>query len=132
MRLINRSKQSPLGRRACDVALAAHHEKFGDYGRQKHVTNHTPAAGPLEKTMSNIIQLTPNKWVSEKVLIAVTGLKPGTITRARKESWMLGREYLHISPDGNPKPSSECIYNREAVDQWIEAQKKNQPGAKTT
>lgn len=37
---------------------------------------------------------------------------------------MLGREYLHISPDGNPKPSSECIYNREAVDQWIEAQKK--------
>ncbi|EAW4214112.1 DUF4060 family protein, partial [Salmonella enterica] len=25
MRLINRSKQSPLGRRACDVALAAHH-----------------------------------------------------------------------------------------------------------
>ncbi|MBJ5328236.1 excisionase family protein, partial [Salmonella enterica subsp. enterica serovar Corvallis] len=23
--------------------------------------------------MSNIIQLTPNKWVSEKVLIAVTG-----------------------------------------------------------
>ncbi|ECB0057464.1 excisionase family protein [Salmonella enterica] len=82
--------------------------------------------------MSNIIQLTPNKWVSEKVLIAVIGLKPGTITRARKESWMLGREYLHISPDGNPKPSSECIYNREAVDQWIEAQKKNQPGAKTT
>ncbi|EPR2861085.1 excisionase Xis [Salmonella enterica subsp. enterica serovar Uganda] len=82
--------------------------------------------------MSNIIQLTPNKLVSEKVLIAVTGLKPGTITRARKESWMLGREYLHISPDGNPKPSSECIYNREAVDQWIEAQKKNQPGAKTT
>ncbi|MDE7917993.1 excisionase family protein, partial [Enterobacter kobei] len=52
-------------------------------------------------------------------------------TRARKESWMLGREYLHISPDGNPKPSSECMYNRKAVDQWIEAQKKNQPGAKT-
>ncbi|MDI5536259.1 excisionase family protein, partial [Salmonella enterica subsp. enterica serovar Montevideo] len=43
-----------------------------------------------------------------RFLIAVTGLKPGTITRARKESWMLGREYLHISPDGNPKPSSEC------------------------
>ncbi|EIJ8620229.1 DUF4060 family protein, partial [Salmonella enterica] len=41
MKLINRSKQSPVGRRACDVALAAHHEKFGDYGRQKHVTNYT-------------------------------------------------------------------------------------------
>ncbi|EDT5074197.1 excisionase family protein [Salmonella enterica] len=69
---------------------------------------------------------------AQHLRILVTGLKPGTITRARKESWMLGREYLHISPDGNPKPSSECIYNREAVDQWIEAQKKNQPGAKTT
>ncbi|ECK0454132.1 DUF4060 family protein, partial [Salmonella enterica subsp. enterica] len=28
MKLINRSKQSPVGRRACDIALAAHHEKF--------------------------------------------------------------------------------------------------------
>lgn len=74
--------------------------------------------------MSNVIQLAPNEWVCESVLIAVTGLKPGTITRARKESWMLGCEYLHISPDGNPKPSSECMYNRKAVDQWIEAQKK--------
>ncbi|ECY4419327.1 DUF4060 family protein, partial [Salmonella enterica subsp. enterica serovar Newport] len=25
MKLINRSKQSPVGRRACDIALAAHH-----------------------------------------------------------------------------------------------------------
>ena len=82
--------------------------------------------------MSNIFQLAPNEWVCESVLIAVTGLKPGTITRARKESWMLGRKYLHISPDGNPKPSSECMYNRKAVDQWIEAQKKNQPGAHRT
>ncbi|EBY9723883.1 hypothetical protein D5Q25_21830 [Salmonella enterica subsp. enterica serovar Chester] len=74
-----------------------------------------------------------NQYVNIRFLLVwLTGLKPGTITRARKESWMLGREYLHISPDGNPKPSSECIYNREAVDQWIEAQKKNQPGAKTT
>ena len=83
------------------------------------------------QTSAEIVLLVPNDWVSEKVLIAVTGLKPGTITRARKESWMLGREYLHISPDGNPKPSSECMYNRKAVDQWIEAQKKNQPGVKT-
>ncbi|EEC5485784.1 DUF4060 family protein [Salmonella enterica] len=48
MRLINRSKQSPLGRRACDVALAAHHEKFGDYGRQKHVTNYNGVKVPVE------------------------------------------------------------------------------------
>ncbi|WP_186799515.1 excisionase family protein, partial [Salmonella enterica] len=29
--------------------------------------------------MSNIFQLAPNEWVCESVLIAVTGLKPGTI-----------------------------------------------------
>lgn len=79
--------------------------------------------------VSNVIMLVPNDRVTEKVLISVTGLKPGTIIRARKESWLLGREYLHVSPDGNPKPSSECMYNRKAVDLWVEAQKKNQPGA---
>ena len=49
------------------------------------------------QTSSEIVLLVPNDWVSEKVLISVTGLKPGTITCAGKESWMLGREYLHIS-----------------------------------
>lgn len=39
-----------------------------------------------------IYQIVPNEWVTEKLLIAVTGLKPGTILRARKESWLLGRE----------------------------------------
>ncbi|TXS96921.1 DUF4060 family protein, partial [Escherichia coli] len=36
MRLINRgSKQSPLARQACDIALAAHLQTYGDYGRSK-------------------------------------------------------------------------------------------------
>ncbi|MFK8564808.1 excisionase family protein, partial [Escherichia coli] len=51
--------------------------------------------------MGNVIQLAPNEWVCESVLIAITGLKPGTILRARKECWMVGREYIHVSPDGN-------------------------------
>ena len=34
MRLINRgNQQSPLARQACDIALATHHERYGDYGR---------------------------------------------------------------------------------------------------
>ncbi len=36
--------------------------------------------------MSEVIQLVPNKWVTEQNLIAVTGLKRGTIERARRES----------------------------------------------
>ncbi|HDK0301131.1 TPA: excisionase family protein, partial [Escherichia coli] len=38
-------------------------------------------------------------------------------------SWLLGREYKHVSPEGDPKPTSECMYNRKAVDAWIQAQK---------
>lgn len=72
--------------------------------------------------MSNIY-IKPNKWVTESLLIAVTGLKPGTITRARKHSWLQGREYKFMSPEGDPKPNSECVYNREAVDAWIDAMK---------
>ncbi|HBT4786858.1 TPA: DUF4060 family protein [Klebsiella variicola subsp. variicola] len=41
MRLINRSKQSPLGRQACDAALAKHVELYGDYGQQKMKRTYT-------------------------------------------------------------------------------------------
>ncbi|WP_308563950.1 DUF4060 family protein [uncultured Klebsiella sp.] len=41
MRLINRSKQSPLGRLACDAALAKHVELYGEYGRQKKKSTYT-------------------------------------------------------------------------------------------
>jgi len=80
--------------------------------------------------MSEVIQLVPNKWVTEQNLIAVTGLKRGTIERARRESWFLGREYLHVSPDGEPKPNSEFMYNTEAINLWIEQQASKQPGAR--
>ena len=81
--------------------------------------------------IKSIIQLEPNDWVSEDLLIAVTGLKTGTIARARKNSWLLGREYLHVSPDGEPKAGNECMYNRKAVDEWVWSQKNKQPGART-
>lgn len=51
MRLINRSKQSPIGRRACDAALAAHQEAFGEYGRQKARTNYTVDVDGLKVTV---------------------------------------------------------------------------------
>lgn len=73
--------------------------------------------------MTDIVQIETNEWVTEKLLIAVTGWKSGTIERARKKSWLLGREYKHISPDGEPKPTSECMYNRKAIDAWVAAQK---------
>jgi hypothetical protein len=80
--------------------------------------------------MSEMILIVPNDWVTEDLLVKVTGLRPGTIARARKKSWLCGREYVHISPDSIPKENSECMYNRKAVDMWVESFKKKQPGAR--
>ncbi|WP_145590905.1 excisionase family protein [Yersinia aleksiciae] len=77
--------------------------------------------------MTNVIQIVPNKWVTEDLLITLTGLRPGTIKRAREKSWLQGREYLLVSPEDDPKPNSECMYNREAIDNWVERQKSSQP-----
>lgn len=42
MRLINRgNKQSPIARQACEIALTAHHERYGDYGRSKMKETYT-------------------------------------------------------------------------------------------
>lgn len=80
--------------------------------------------------MENVIQLAPNKWVTESVLMAVTGMRPGTIKRAREKAWMQGREYLLFSPEGEKGLNSQCMYNREAIDKWIESQLKKQPDAR--
>ncbi|MCF1958291.1 excisionase family protein [Proteus columbae] len=77
--------------------------------------------------MDNLTRLMPNKWVTEPVLVAITGMKPGTIKRARESSWVIGREYIHVSPEGEPKPNSECMYNHQAINTWIERQIKKQP-----
>lgn len=79
--------------------------------------------------MSHAMQLTPAKWVTEDVLITITGLRPGTIKRAREKSWMQGREYLHFAPEGLPKPNSECMYNHQEIEKWIDGQIAFQPDA---
>lgn len=42
MKLINRgSKQSPIARQACAIALEARHQRYGDYGRSKMTETYT-------------------------------------------------------------------------------------------
>ncbi|QKJ16666.1 excisionase family protein [Yersinia kristensenii] len=72
--------------------------------------------------MDNVIQLVPSRWVSEAVLMSITGLKKNTIKTARETSWMEGREYKHVAPDGQPFDNSMCFYNRDEIDKWIERQ----------
>lgn len=72
--------------------------------------------------MENLIQLMPCKWVSESLLMSITGLKKNTIKTAREECWMEGREYKHVSADGIPFDNSQCFYDWKLVEKWIEQQ----------
>ncbi|MBH3006809.1 excisionase family protein [Serratia ureilytica] len=72
--------------------------------------------------MNEVINLTPNKWVSEDILITLTGMTTHMIQHARRSSWMEGREYRHVSADMNPAPNSTIMYNRIEVDNWVERQ----------
>jgi hypothetical protein len=38
--------------------------------------------------MSDIIQLVPNKWVTEELLTATTGMSKHMIQHARRSTWM--------------------------------------------
>ncbi|ENC9770056.1 TPA: DUF4060 family protein [Citrobacter koseri] len=69
MRLINRSKQSPVGRRACDAALAKHVELYGEFGRQKTKTTYTVAVDGVKVTVEVV-----NRHKSY-VATAMTGMR---------------------------------------------------------
>ncbi|VFS57478.1 Putative excisionase (DUF1233) [Raoultella planticola] len=86
-----------------------------------------PDSGEL---MSDVIQLVPNKWVTEKKLTEITGLPFwNKLKEPERTPGFVGREYMHVSPDGDPNPNSQCMYNLEAINQWIERQSSKQPGA---
>ncbi len=55
--------------------------------------------------------VSPGKWVSEEQLIALKGIKKGTLKKAREKSFMEGREYKHVAHDGMPWDNSPCFYN---------------------
>jgi len=81
--------------------------------------------------MENVIQLVPSEWVSESLLMTLTGMKKNTIKTAREKCWMEGREYKHVSADGEPKDNSACFYRLRAVEKWIENQPPALPRAKS-
>ena len=72
--------------------------------------------------MSDIIQLVPNKWVTEELLTATTGMSKHMIQHARRSPWMEGKHYRHVAPDMAPKQNSPIMYNRDEINHWIEHQ----------
>ncbi|WP_459175783.1 excisionase family protein [Ewingella americana] len=81
--------------------------------------------------MSQGIQLTPAKWVAEDILMGITGMKKNTIKTAREKSWMEGREYRHVSPDGCPRDNSMCMYNWREIERWVDMMPAAIPRRKT-
>lgn len=47
--------------------------------------------------MSEIIQIVPSDWVTEDLLVKMTGLRPGTIARARKKLAMRQGVRPHVA-----------------------------------
>ena len=81
-----------------------------------------------KESMSEVIMIvSPGKWVSEEQLIALKGIKKGTLKKAREKSFMEGREYKHVAHDGMPWDNSPCFYNLEEIDRWIERQASARP-----
>ncbi|MWG26176.1 DUF4060 family protein [Escherichia coli] len=67
MRLINRgSKQSPLARQACDIALAAHLQTYGDYGRSKMKETYTVKVEGV-KVWVEVVNRKASFWVHKSV-----------------------------------------------------------------
>lgn len=52
----------------------------------------------IQPVITPVVQINANEWVTLELLMAVTGLRKGTILRARESAWMNGREYKQIAP----------------------------------
>lgn len=72
-----------------------------------------------QNTQTIIYQVAPNEWVTDELLTALTGMKPGTILHARKKAWFVGRKYKHMTFDGKPKSNGECLYHLPTINRWI-------------
>lgn len=57
----------------------------------------------IQPVITPVVQINANEWVTLELLMAVTGLRKGTILRARDSAWMNGREYKQIDPRRNAK-----------------------------
>lgn len=75
----------------------------------------------------SMIQLQANEWVTQVVLASVTGFSPGKIRSYRQRGWRQGKEWLLIACDGQPKATSEALYNIPAINLWFASQAANQP-----
>lgn len=64
--------------------------------------------------MGNVIQLAPNEWVCESVLIAITGLKPGTILRPGKNAgWLEESIFTYHQTVIQSLPVNVCITEKQ-------------------
>ncbi|MBQ0313350.1 excisionase family protein, partial [Enterobacter ludwigii] len=56
----------------------------------------------LKKRTNGSVRYCQYTSVSEEQLIALKGIKKGTLKKAREKSFMEGSEYKHVAHDGMP------------------------------
>ena len=83
--------------------------------------------GMYSRTASSYEDLICQNPFQTQQLIALKGIKKGTLKKAREKSFMEGREYKHVAHDGMPWDNSPCFYNLEEIDRWIERQASARP-----
>lgn len=75
--------------------------------------------------MSEIIQIVPSEWVTEDLLVKMTGLRPGTIARARKKvGYVAGSTSTCLLTASQRKTASACITTKRSTS-GLRASKRN-------
>ncbi|MBY3789532.1 DUF1233 family excisionase [Photobacterium carnosum] len=74
--------------------------------------------------MMNIYQIEPNKWVSNILIEAITGLTDRQIKEYRMLAWKEGIHFKHASPSGSKGRNSKLMYNRVEIDHFFDNEKR--------
>ncbi|PSU69125.1 excisionase family protein [Photobacterium phosphoreum] len=74
--------------------------------------------------MMNIYQVEPNKWVSNILIEAITGLTERRIKEYRMYAWQEGIHFKHASPKGTNGTTAKLMYNRIEIDRFFDNNKR--------
>jgi hypothetical protein len=73
------------------------------------------SSGERIRTTNHRVNRLPGKWVAEEQLIALKGIKKGTLKKARENTFIEYKLAFNLG-------KSPCFCNIDEIDRWIERQ----------